>query len=142
MADLYELVVDADLPGDLTAAERAELRWHLGLGPRPLTLAIVTDFTEVVFTDDGEPAIVELPEPLLAERGAALRVGGPLTGAFTVRDDGASTLLARQEVHPDSFLRVGELLRWLERRATRCSARVRFHEDEAYTDVANGDLPG
>ncbi|GAA0708882.1 hypothetical protein Drose_21660 [Dactylosporangium roseum] len=35
MADLHELMVAADLRGDLAEPDLAELRWHLGLGPRP-----------------------------------------------------------------------------------------------------------
>lgn len=38
MADIYELSVALDLRADVSDEEIAELRWQLGLGPRPVTL--------------------------------------------------------------------------------------------------------
>lgn len=43
------------LRADVSDEELAELRWHLGLGPRPVTLAIVRAFPVVVEDDEGEP---------------------------------------------------------------------------------------
>src|SRR5947207_5394331 len=43
VGDLYELVLSIDLRGDITDDELAELRWHVGQGPRPERLPIGTD---------------------------------------------------------------------------------------------------
>lgn len=73
MADIYELSVALDLRADLSDEESAELRWHLGLGPRPVTLTIVRAFPVVVEDDEGEPVIEDDPVPLLGCHDAALR---------------------------------------------------------------------
>ncbi|GGS21384.1 hypothetical protein GCM10010252_70720 [Streptomyces aureoverticillatus] len=114
MADIYELAVDLDLRDELDEAEVAELRWHLGLGPQPGSLGIVRDFPVVVEDDAGEPVVEDFPEPLLAQRGEAAKVGGALTSALDRRGRaGGWAVTARQEVHPDDWDRVGELLVWL-----------------------------
>ncbi|MFF9512175.1 hypothetical protein ACF1BU_36845 [Streptomyces sp. NPDC014724] len=42
MSDVYELVVTVDLRDEITEQELAELRWHLGIGPQPERLSIVS----------------------------------------------------------------------------------------------------
>ncbi|MEU6479335.1 hypothetical protein ABZ858_21065 [Streptomyces sp. NPDC047017] len=42
MAGLFELLLTVDLRDEVTRQEIAELHGHLGLGPRPQTLRIVT----------------------------------------------------------------------------------------------------
>ncbi|TQK42299.1 hypothetical protein FBY35_3678 [Streptomyces sp. SLBN-118] len=44
MADIYELSIVLNLGEDLSNEEVAELRWHLGLGPKPEILHIVPSF--------------------------------------------------------------------------------------------------
>ncbi|KJY27089.1 hypothetical protein VR46_39485, partial [Streptomyces sp. NRRL S-444] len=60
------------------------------------------------------------PYPLLAGHGTAWRVGGVLCSALTRRADPpwkGWSLTSRQEIHPDEFEKVGELLCWLATRA-------------------------
>ncbi|MER6612141.1 hypothetical protein [Streptomyces xantholiticus] len=78
MADIFELMLTLDLRDELSEEELAELRWHLGLGPRPKVLRIVTDFPFVVEDDHGELVIEDRPEPLLGRHGEASKVGGAL----------------------------------------------------------------
>ncbi|MEV6751194.1 hypothetical protein [Streptomyces sp. NPDC051214] len=138
MADIYELSVALDLSADVSDEEIAELRWHLGLGPRPETLTIVRAFPVVVEDDEGEPVIEDDPVPLLGCHDAASKVGGALTSALLSREGGWA-LTARQEIHPDDFDRVGELLVWLAGRAADRHERsggsvhvgwIRFHEED------------
>ncbi|MFG2713484.1 hypothetical protein ACGFX2_23430 [Streptomyces goshikiensis] len=151
MADVYELLVALDLRGDLSEREVAELRWHLGLGPAPQTLHIVSSFPVVVEDDDGEPVVEDHPEPLLGRHDAAWRVGGALVSAL-VRSEPSGTgswaLTARQEVHPDEFELTGELLGWLAARAdarhspTAGTVRLgwtRFHESDRYESLTVRD---
>jgi hypothetical protein len=146
MADLHEVLITAELPADLPEVEMAELRWHLGLGPQPEDLSIVTDGLSLVTVDeDGEP----LPEdqweidayPLLAERGPAdWRVGGVVFSELARREEPAATgwaLSSRQVLHSDDLTLLAQLLRWLQARATglrggpACfSCHMRFHEDD------------
>lgn len=100
MADIYELSVALDLRADLSDEETAELRWHLGLGPRPVTLTIVRAFPAVVEDDEGEPVIEDDPVPLLGCHDAALKVDGALTSVLSAHEGGWA-LTARQEIHPD-----------------------------------------
>ncbi|MFF4324044.1 hypothetical protein [Streptomyces sp. NPDC001568] len=120
MSDLHELMIAVDLRDEISEMELAELNWHLGIGPRPDRLSIVTAFPVVVEDDSGNPVIDDDPHPLLAERGAAARVGGVLGSALASRaglSRGGWSLTSRQEIHPDEFERVGELLCWLATRA-------------------------
>lgn len=117
VADLFELTLALDLRDELTREEMAELRWHLGAGPEPETLRIVTEFPVVVIDDDsGEPVIENHPEPLLGAEGEAYKVGGVLDSAL-VRQDGAWMLTIRQEIHPDGYDCLGDLLVWLAAKA-------------------------
>lgn len=112
MADIYELAIALDLRDDLTDDEVAELRWHLGLGPRPETPAIVRTYNIAV--EGG---------PVLGHHGEAWKVGGALTSVLTARRAGGWALALRQEVHPDQYDEVGELLTWLAARATDAHRR-------------------
>lgn len=80
MADIYELQLSLDFPESLAADELVFLRRHLGEGER----------------QRGDE------HPLLADRGAATRIGGVLVGELCFGERGWA-LTARQEVHPDEF---------------------------------------
>ncbi|MFF8831882.1 hypothetical protein [Streptomyces sp. NPDC015131] len=119
MADLYELTVSLDLRDDLSEPEVSAVRGHLGLGAGA-----------VPGGEDG-------PAPLLGRHGAAYRVGGALTAALARRPSGGWALTSRQEVHPDEFDEVGDVLVWLAARAADGHVRpgdrvalgsIRFYE--------------
>ncbi|MGW1408417.1 hypothetical protein [Streptomyces sp. NPDC002403] len=119
MSDVYELAISADLRDELSEQELAELRWHLGMGPQPECLSIVTRFPVVVEDESGDPVIEDEPRPLLGGSGPAWRVGGVLGSALAGRADlprKGWSLTSRQEIHPDEFDQVGELLGWLAAR--------------------------
>ncbi|MGX4694569.1 hypothetical protein [Streptomyces sp. JNUCC 63] len=110
---MFELILALDLRDELPEEELAELRRHLGMGPKPQTLRIVTEFPVVVEDEHGEPVIEDRPEPLLGGDGAAFKVEGALASVLLRRQDtsrGAWALTSRQEIHPDGFERAGELL--------------------------------
>ncbi|TDD74307.1 hypothetical protein [Actinomadura rubrisoli] len=153
MADLYEVLVTADLPDDVSASEVAELRWHLGLGPQPTRLTIVTDYDEVVIGDDGDPqqdghgnwVFESRPYPVLAERGPAARIGGVLFSELVRREGGVRpgwALTSRQEIHAEAFQHPTVLLQWLSTRAVRFQCHTRFYEDDVLTPafVRDGEL--
>ncbi|MFI9237040.1 hypothetical protein [Streptomyces sp. NPDC053079] len=126
MADVFELTLTLDLLDPLSEEELAELRWHLGLGPKPEILRIVTTFPFVVEDEHGEPVVEDHPEPLLGCHGEAFKVGGALVSALVPRQDtrrGAWALTSRQETHPDDFERTGELLSWLATKAVDAHRR-------------------
>lgn len=147
MSDLHDLLLVLDLRADVPAEEIAELRWHLGLGPAPERLAIVTGFDEVVLDDNGEPArdatgtilVESAPYQLLAARGPARRVAGALAGTLEPRDDGGWALTVRQEVHPDEFEHLDQLLAWLATRlrhaGTHFVGYLRHLEDASAGEV-------
>lgn len=119
MSDIYELMIAVDLRDEISQQELAELSWHLGIGPQPECLSIVTEFPVVIVDDSGIPEIEDEPYPLLAGHGAAWRVGGVLCSALASRADPpwqGWSLTSRQEIHPDEFEKVGELLCWLATR--------------------------
>ncbi|MFK0237527.1 hypothetical protein [Streptomyces vinaceus] len=72
------------------------------------------------------------PRPLPAGRGAAWRVGGVLSSALAdladLRGKGWS-LTSRQEIHPDEFEKLGEML---------CRPAARAHETHLLGDGAVG----
>ncbi|MBB5075364.1 hypothetical protein [Nonomuraea endophytica] len=158
MADLYELLVTADLPDDLSEAEVAELRWHLGLGPEPEEFSIVTDFPEEFIDDLDDPRVVESGEgywaavryPALAQRGAAARIRGVLFSALERRGPeerrSGWALTSRQEIHADEFHVPTQFIRWLDRRvrdsAFDLSLHMRFYEDDvlAPASLLDGEL--
>ncbi|MFF4082033.1 hypothetical protein ACFYZN_21875 [Streptomyces sp. NPDC001777] len=120
MSDIYELVLAVDLRDELSEQEVAELRWHVGAGPQPEQLSIVTDFPFMTEDESGEWVVEDDPSPLLAVDGGAWRIGGALCSALVVRDEPPRkgwALTSRQEVHPDEFEKLGELLGWLAARA-------------------------
>lgn len=140
MADIFELVLTLDLRDELSEDELAELRWHLGLGPRPEVLRIVTEFPFVDEDEDGAPVIENDPQPLLGDHGEAFKVDGALLSVLLRREHtrpGAWALTSRQEIHPDQFDLTGQLLSWLASKAGDCHRRfdggvdlgwTRFHE--------------
>ncbi|MFF7725803.1 hypothetical protein [Streptomyces sp. NPDC008001] len=97
MSDLYELQLTLDLPGSLTDSDLALLRGHLGEGSEEL----------------------RAPDayPLLSARGPAQRIGGTLIGDLARSAQGWA-LTVRQEVHPDEFDELRELVQWLAARTT------------------------
>ncbi|MGW1658483.1 hypothetical protein [Streptomyces atratus] len=116
---MYELMVTVDLRDELSEQELVELRWHLGIGPQPERLSIVTEFPSVAMDESGHPVVEDNPHPLLAESGAASRVSGALCSILASRADlprKGWSLTSRQEIHPDDFEKVGELLCWLAAR--------------------------
>lgn len=154
VSDIYELAVSVDLRDELSEPELVELRWHLGIGPRPERLSIVTDFPVVVEDEAGEPVIEDEPRPLLAGSGAAWRIGGVLCSALAGRADlprKGWSLASRQEIHPDEFEKAGELLCWLAGRVHDTHRQLdgvvsighlRFHESlmPEELQVANGQI--
>ncbi|GGS12006.1 MULTISPECIES: hypothetical protein [Streptomyces] len=141
MADLFELTLALDLRDELSVGEVAELHWHLGSGPMPEKLRIVTDFPVVTEDEQGGFIIENRPEPLLGQQGAAYKVGGVLVSVLLRRQDTKTdvwALTSRQEIHPDDFERTGELLGWLAARAGErhkgpdgsvVLGWIRFHEE-------------
>ncbi|UQW99235.1 hypothetical protein [Streptomyces sp. RerS4] len=120
MADIFELMLTLDLRDELSEEELAELQWHLGLGPQPKVLRIVTDFPFAVEDDHGEPIVEDHPQPLLGHHGEAYKVEGALVSVLLRKQDSrrsAWALTSRQEIHPDDFERTGELLTWLASKA-------------------------
>jgi hypothetical protein len=126
VADLYELLITAELPADLPEAELAELRWHLGLGPEPAQFTIVTDYP-IDYVGDGDPAHDRADdswevqrEPLLARHGPAdARVGGLNFSGLALRQGRHPgwVFTSRQEIHgPTQWDMVIEMIRWLERK--------------------------
>ncbi|MFE2164324.1 hypothetical protein ACFXB3_04545 [Streptomyces sp. NPDC059447] len=120
MADIFELMLALDLRDELSEEELAELRWHLGLGPKPEVLRIVTEFPFVGVDQDGELVVEDDPQPLLGHHGEAWKVGGALVSVLARREHtsrGIWALTSRQEIHPDEFDLTGELLGWLASKA-------------------------
>lgn len=107
MADIYDFFLAIDLRDDFSEQELAELRWHLGLGPRPAELTILTDFA--TFEDDS-------PFPVLGRRGAGSRIGGVVLSLLEARPNGWA-LTTRQELHPDEFEELDAFLAWLAGKA-------------------------
>lgn len=132
---MYEFMVSMDLRGELTDDEVAELRWHLGLGPRPERLTIITTFSEIVIGEDGRPVEDERgdwvyedrPRPVwdLVQAGTS-KIGGAAVSAFDLHDDRYGRrwgLTCRWAVHPEDCAEVGKLFGWL---VGRCVGDERF----------------
>lgn len=120
MADIYELYIALNLPGNLSDEEVAELRWHLGLAAEPETHRIVAVFPDAREDASGEYVIADHPEPLLSGHGGAWKIGGALVSVLERPEHdrhGTWALTARQEIHPDEFDLTGELLGWLASKA-------------------------
>ncbi|MER5549923.1 hypothetical protein ABT072_47935 [Streptomyces sp. NPDC002589] len=142
MTDIYELSINLNLQDRLSDGEVAELRWHLGLGPKPESLGIVPAFPTVAEDDQGEPAEDD-PAPLLGQHGQAWKVDGALVSVLLPPEGSDRTwaLTVRQEIHPDEFDRTGELLSWLatkaddRHRAPTSTVRlgwIRFYESDKF----------
>lgn len=109
-----------DLCDELSDDELAELQWHLGLGPKPDILRIVTEFPFVNMDDDGQLLVEDHPQPLLGDQGESFRVDGALVSVLLRRERtrfGTWALTSRQEIHPDGFDLTGKLLSWLATKA-------------------------
>ncbi|MGQ4389069.1 hypothetical protein [Streptomyces sp. SAS_270] len=126
MADAYDFLLTIDLKDNLTQDEVTELRWHLGLGPQPQQLCILTEFPEVML-DDGEPILDDkgeiqaenAPYPVLAQRGPAWKIGGAALSELARREIPRPgwALTTRQALHPDETEHVDQLLDCLAARA-------------------------
>ncbi|MFC3997144.1 hypothetical protein ACFOVU_14520 [Nocardiopsis sediminis] len=140
MSDLFELTLVLDLA--LSDAEAAELRWHLGQGPRPEGPAALTvPPAPARDGDDLRPADADTAlasddafYPALDQRGLAARIGGHLFADLEPRGDGTWSLMCRQEVHPDAGEAIDPLVHGLAARAVggdteRTIGYLRFHED-------------
>jgi hypothetical protein len=156
VADIYELLLTMDLRADITDDEVAELRWHVGQGPRPERLPIGTDAYLETYPL-GDPADPECrwetatPEPVFAQRGAARRTGGALVAELIRREQADGwALTVRQELHPDELYQLRTLLDWLGARSVGSQADgieffvgyLRFHESVEMTPLVllNGQI--
>ncbi|MFJ8011238.1 hypothetical protein [Streptomyces sp. NPDC096339] len=136
MADIFELMLTLDLRDEVSEEELAELRWHLGLGPEPEILRIVTEFPFVEEDEDGEPVVTNNPQPLLGEHGEAWKLEGALVSALVRREHTSRSVWAlssRQELHPDEFDLTGELLGWLATKAADSHRRADGSVDLGWT---------
>lgn len=125
MADQFEVTLDVRLRDDVTDADVAELRWHLGLGPEPETLRLVPDFGDE-------------PYAILGEHGDAWKTGGVLTAAF---DPATRHVTCRQELHPDQFPEASALLTWMAAHSASgpVIGHLRFYESDDSQPIT-GDL--
>ncbi|KPC64652.1 hypothetical protein [Streptomyces chattanoogensis] len=150
MADAYDFLLTLDLRDDLSEDEVAELRWHLGLGPQPERLCIITEFPEVVLDDagpalddKGEFRLENTPYPVWAQQGPAWRIGGAAVSGLARREDPRPgwALTTRQALHPDDFDYVDQLLGWLATHAdydygyAHYVGFERFYEDAGITKL-------
>lgn len=141
-------MVAMDLRGDLPEAEVAELRWHLGLGPRPghvtersivvnEVLDLLDDEREPVRDENGDWVVKEFPEPAWGDGApyAASKVPG---AGFSIlvraddHDDARWALTCRWEVHPDGHAELADLIGRLVARLHRdrsFSGYQRWYED-------------
>ncbi|MFC4114420.1 hypothetical protein [Nonomuraea zeae] len=139
MSDIHELMVAMDLRGDLPETELAELRWHLGLGPRPEHITeqtIIVNEVLDLLDDEQVPArdesgnwvIKEFPRPAWEDGSpyAATKIPGAGCSILVRADDhgdGRWALTCRWEIHPDGHAEVAGLLGWLA---------ARLHENESF----------
>ena len=136
MADIFELLLTLDLRDELSDDELAELQWHLGLGPKPEVLRIVTEFPFVEEGEDGELLVEDDPQPLLGYHGEGFKVGGALVSVLLRRERtpfGVWALTSRQEIHPDEFELTGKLLSWLASKVGDCHRRYDGSVDLGWT---------
>lgn len=142
-------MVAMDLRGDLSGSELAELRWHLGLGPRPEhiteemvvvndVLDLLDDEQEPVQDEEGDWVINEYPEPAWSDGSPYAGSKMPGVGFSALvrgdEDDGGRwALTCRWEVHPDGHAELAELISWLTARLHRdwsFFGYQRWYEDE------------
>jgi hypothetical protein len=101
-----------DLRDDLSEAQLAEVRWHLGLGPQPAEVTIVTT-TYIVPAEDGSWPEVLLP--VLAGKGEAVYFRGGQVSAMARRsfERSGRGITARQELHVDGIEDLRTFVAWL-----------------------------
>lgn len=115
VADMFEFVISIGLRDNLSAGEAAELRWHLGLGERPADGLRIARSNHWVVEDESGSMVDLEPEPLLGVHRPAWKIGGMLSASLE-RTSLGWQLDARQEVHPQTFEEMTELMVWLYRR--------------------------
>jgi hypothetical protein len=132
MADIHEVMLAMDLRGDLPESELAELRWHLGLGPRPghitaqtivvnEVLDLLHDDQQPVRDEHGDWVIKEFPEAAWHDGSPYAASKMPGAGFSTLvrgddHDGGRWALSCRWEVHPDGHVQLAEFIGWLTAR--------------------------
>src|SRR5262249_17834697 len=115
--DSYEFLLNIDLRDDLSEGELAEVRWHLGLGPQPAEVVIVTTTYPVPADDGSRP---EVPLPVLAGEGAPTHVHGVQVSTMARRNPFGAPgwgITARQELHVDAIEDVRTFVQWLVQHA-------------------------
>jgi hypothetical protein len=119
MGDMYEVVLAMDIRADVTDDELAELRWHVGQGPRPERLTMGTDsyLNTHPLGDPDDPDCewdTDEPAPAFDGRGAGSQIAGARVAELVRREDPDGwSLTVRQEFHPDWFYQLRSLLDWL-----------------------------
>jgi hypothetical protein len=132
-------MVAIDLRGDLAERDVAELRWQVGLGPRPPhitertivvndVLDLLTDEQEPVQNENGDWVIKQFPEPAWHDgspHAASRTFGVDFSSLVHVNDGGGErwALTCRWEVHPDGCAEVARLFGWLA---------ARLHKDGSF----------
>ena len=123
VGDMYEVVLTMDIR--VTDDELAELRWHVGQGPRPERLTIEGTDNYLNTRPLGDPSDPDCewdtdePAPVFDLRGAGWKVEGALVSELVRRElpDGRAldgwALTVRGEFHPDEFYQLRALLDWL-----------------------------
>lgn len=116
MSDLYVVDLALNLRASVPSAVVADLRWHLGIK--------IDENAEDRSSERGDRF------PLLAARGAAVRIGGVLVGEL-VQTAAGWALTVRQEVHAEV---IPELESLAERLVWHASTQgvigqIRFYED-------------
>jgi hypothetical protein len=120
MADVYDFFLAIDLRDDLSAAELAEVRWHLGLGPEPAEMTIIDSiYTYPVYDEaTGAESWRDGPMAVLEHDGPTARIRGAQVSAMARRwDDRGWAITARQEVHVDAMEDLVTFVEWLARHA-------------------------
>ncbi|MFE3188388.1 hypothetical protein ACFXHA_05225 [Nocardia sp. NPDC059240] len=131
----YHMQLSVTLRAEVPENEIAELRWHLGSGPRPQSLLALSDEVNVFL------------------RGPAYRRGSDpdLMVDLSSGVDGKLVLTAWQEPAPDEVDRLEALFCWLAARADAtasndngsvCVGRLRFSDEPEWTNtivVRSGD---
>ncbi|HTJ39107.1 MAG TPA: hypothetical protein VL738_38265 [Dactylosporangium sp.] len=138
MSDMYELLVTLTLSPAIPDDELAELRWHLGQGPKPDALPLTGGAPGPAFPlgdpEDPDSEWDTDPEPMFAHRGAGWKLPGALVADLVERDGRPGwALTLRQEIHPDEFPAIRALLRRVARHGESIgfAGFVRFYEDHA-----------
>ena len=147
MGDMYEVVLTMDIRADVTGDELAELRWHVGQGPRPERLTMGTDnyLNTRPLGDPSDPDCewdTDEPAPAFTLRGAGWKIEGALVAELVRREgpDGWS-LTVRQEFHPDEFYQLRSMLNWLGPHSVNANVNdipffvgyMRFYENDEIT---------